>query len=82
MSGDLKPGTLYYVKGHDPYCEGRVVEVIGPYMGTDCDPRDQNYEVWAGRTCARSVAVGSRRRRRSLEKRMVACSVSVVCSTR
>lgn len=46
-SGDLKPGTLCFVKGYDPYCEGKVVEVIGPYTGTDCDPNGHYHEVWA-----------------------------------
>lgn len=47
-SSDLKPGTLCYIKGcGDPYANGKVVEVIGPYMGTDCDPSDHCQEVWA-----------------------------------
>jgi hypothetical protein len=46
-NSDLKPGTLCYVKGWDPYVNGRVVEVIGPYTGTDCDRSERYYEVWA-----------------------------------
>lgn len=44
---DLKPGTLCYVHGYDPFAHGKVVEVIGPYTGTDVDNSDRYYEVWA-----------------------------------
>jgi hypothetical protein len=46
-SGDLKPGTLCYVKGWDPYGEGKVVEVIGPYLEPDQSWDEPVYEVWA-----------------------------------
>jgi hypothetical protein len=47
MDSDLKPGTLCYCLWADPYAHGKVVEVVGPYMGTDIDNDDRYYEVWA-----------------------------------